>query len=257
MKTMYHNQPTLVRKIKWILVCGTAVMTLASQQAYALDEIYTPNVVYREIALEYNGNRTFDSQPEKNNIQEQQYILEVGITPRWMIETSAGYEKVPGEETKLNDIEVETRVQFFEPGEYWLDAGLLIAYGFAKQDQQPDSVEIKLLLQKDVGRFTTIVNIGFSEDIGTYSSAGGPDYALLWNTRYRQSEYFQPGIEFQIDFGQRHSLTRFNEQENYVGPTVYGRLFAHLRYQIGYYYGMTQTTAHNAARVLFEYETYF
>lgn len=254
---MNHNRPTALHKYWLILVCGIAGLTLLAQHAYALDEIYSPNVVYREISLEYNGSRTFDSQPDKNNVQDQEYVFEAGLTPYWMIETSAGYGKIPGQDNQLNDIEVETRVQFFDTGEYWLDAGMLVAYDFAKQDQQPDSVEVKLLLQKDVNRFTNLVNIGFSEDIGTYSSPGGPDHVLLWNTRYRHSEYFQPGIEFQIDLGQRHSLTRFNEQDNYVGPTVYGRLFGHLKYQIGYYFGMTQTAAHNAARVLFEYETYY
>ena len=230
---------------------------LGVNPAFGLDEIYSPNVSYRELSFEYNGSRTFDSRPDRNNDQGHQLIVEAGISPRWMVESSAGFDKSPGTETKLNNIEVESRYQFVEAGEYWLDAGLLVAYGFSTQSQRPDSLEIKLLLQKDINRITSTVNIGFSEEVGGYSSPGGADYVLLWNTRYRYSEYVQPGIEIQGDLGQGHSHKRLNEQHDYFGPTVYGRLYGRLKYQAGYFFGVSHAATHNAARVIIEYETHF
>lgn len=230
---------------------------LGVNPAFGLDEIYSPNVEYRELAFEYNGSRTFDSRADRNNDQGHQLIVEAGISPRWMVESSAGFDKSPGAETKLNTIEVESRYQFVEVGEYWLDAGLLTAYAFSTHRQQPDTLEIKLLLQKDIDRITSTVNIGFSEEVGGYSSPGGADYVLLWNTRYRYSEYVQPGIEIQNDLGQGHSFRRFNQQQDYAGPTVYGRLYGRLKYQVGYLFGISNAAVHNAARVLVEYETHF
>jgi hypothetical protein len=243
---------------KIVTATSLAVISIAAvTSAFALDELYSPNVAYRELALEYNGSRTFDTQPDKNNAQEQELALEAGITPRWVVETSAGVTKDPGADSKLSDIEVESRFQLLETGEHWLDAGILVAYAFSTQNQEPDSSEVKLLLEKDSGRITNLANIGFSVDVGHHSESGKPDYVALWNTRYRYSEYFQPGIEIQADLGQGHEVRKFQDQEDYIGPAVYGRFHGHLKYQAGYLFGASDSAAQSAARILVEYETHF
>ncbi len=254
------NQAPFMTKPVGKIVMATIVTVIALAKvnpAFALDELYSPNVDYRELSLEYSGSRSFDTQSDKNNAQEHGLVIEAGITPRWMVETSAGFAKDPNANAKLSDLEVENRFQLLEAGEYWLDAGILVAYDFSTQSQQPDSVEVKLLLQKDVGRITTMANIGFFEDVGNYSAPGGADYVVLWNTRYRYNEYFQPGIEMQSDLGQSSMLGHFNGQEHYVGPAVYGRLFGHLRYQAGYFKGISDAASQSAVRMLVEYETHF
>jgi hypothetical protein len=138
------------------IIATTAVIALTcvlhGSPALALDEIYSPNVEYRELSLEYNGSRTFDTHSDKNDAQEHELALEAGITPRWEVEVSGGFAKDPDNSLKLEDAEIENRFQFFEAGEYWLDAGLLVAYDFSTQSHQPDSLETKLLLQKDIGQ---------------------------------------------------------------------------------------------------------
>ena len=247
-----------LHRILFTTALVAVVCLIGSNSAFALDEIYSPNVEYRELSLEYNGSRTFDTHPDKNNAQEHEIALEARLTPRWEVEVSTGFAKDPGSSAQLEDIEIENRFQFWESGKYWLDAGALVAYDFATQSEQPNSLETKLLLQKDIGRFTSTANIGFTQNIGQYSGgAGGADYVFLWNTRYRYSQYFQPGIEVQSDLGQGHELGHYNEQEHYVGPAVYGRLYGHLKYQVAYLVGASTAAAQSAGRVLFEYEMHF
>ncbi len=238
-----------------LLIAAFAVFI--ASPVLALDEIYSPNSEYGEYSIEYNGSRTYDSNPDKNNVQEHELALEAGLTPRWTVETSGGFVRDADNSLKLEDMEIENRFQFFEMGENWIDSGMLVAYDFATQSQQPDSLEVKLLLQKDINKITTTANIGFTQDVGQYAGTGGPDYVLLSNTRYRLNEYFQPGIELQADMGQAHSVGRFNQQEDYIGPAAYGRLFGHLKYQLGYFTGISDTSAESAVRALFEYEMHF
>ncbi|MBU6474801.1 MAG: hypothetical protein KGL10_07200 [Alphaproteobacteria bacterium] len=225
---------------------------LASTQAFALDYIYSPIAEPGELAVEYSGSRTFDGSSAKNGAQEHELKMEYGFD-RLTLEGSAGFSKEPQGNLHFSDYELESRLQLFQQGRYWLDAGLLAAFQKSVHSTDPNSLEIKLLLQKDVGRFTNIANIGFTQDVG-HNAAGGPDYVFLWNTRYRYNEEFQPGIEIQSALGQDAALRRFNAQQHYIGPAVYGRLFGHVQYQAAWLAGVSDSASTSAARLLLEYE---
>jgi hypothetical protein len=245
---------------KHFLLAGTAAVILlaSAMPAFALDEIYSPNTEYRELSLEYNGSRTFDSHSDKNDAQEHEIALEAGVLPRLTLEVSGGFAKDPDDSLNLEDVEIEGRYQFVEQGEYWMDSGLLVAYGFSTLSHEPDTLETKLLLQKDIGKITTTANIGFEQTVGKNSSGtGGPDYVVLLNSRYRYSPEFQPGIEIQSDLGQSSTLHHFDEQEHYIGPAVYGKLFGNLKYQAAWLFGASDAAATSSARALLEYEMHF
>ena len=247
---------------KHVVVAAAAIALLACgfkpDSAFALDEIYTPIVEKGEIAVEYSGSRTFDHHAEKNNAQGQSVSLEYAPTDRLVFELAGAYAKEPGNAIKLEDAEVQSRFQFFEQGEYWVDSGLLAAYHIARQNEQPDAVEVKLLLQKDTGNFTHMSNIGFEQHVGHYSGGtGGPDYSFSWNSRYRYNANFQPGIELQSGFGQGPKLGKFNEQEHYIGPAMFGEIIPHLKYQAAYLFGASDAAAQGSARFLLEYELRF
>ena len=242
-------------------VVATAVLLLClmiPSNAHALDEIYSPIVTKGEFEIEYNGSRTFDNHSDKNNVQGQEIDFEYGVTDRWKAMISGSFEKNPGESLKMDATQLESIFQLTEQGEYWVDAGLLAAYGFAAQSHQPDFVESKLLLQKDTGRFTHLANIGFEQNVGHYSGGtGGPEYSVLWSSRYRMNEYVQPGFEIQSTLGHGPTLGKYNEQEHYIGPAVYGRLLGNLKYEAAYLFGASDAAAQGAARILLEYEIVF
>src|SRR4051812_8586464 len=126
---MLQRNITMCKKVIFITAMA-AFVCIVNKSAFALDEIYSPNVEYRELSLEYNGSRTFDSHADKNNAQGHELVLEAGLTPRMVAEISAGFEKDPDASAKLDHVEIESRFQFVESGKYWLDAGMLVAYDF-------------------------------------------------------------------------------------------------------------------------------
>ena len=94
-------------------------LILKDTPAFATDEIYSPNVEYREFSLEYTGSRTFDPHADKNNAQTHELILEAGLTPRWAVEASGGFIKDSNNSLKMEGAQIESRFQFFESGENW------------------------------------------------------------------------------------------------------------------------------------------
>lgn len=243
-------------RTSYLVLCTVLCTAAGSTSSWALDKIYAPYVEPGEVSLEYSGNRTFDKSPAKNNVQFDQFAVEYGAARHWETEFYANFDKASDTSLKMSGVEWENRFQLAEQGQYWVDPGLLVSYAHALHDEDPDALEIKLLLAKDVGRFTNITNIGFSQDLGPHA-AGGPDYSFLWSTRYRYSEQAQPGFEIQSDLGQGSALRHFGQQGHYAGPALYGRLFGNVKYEAAWLAGVSDAAATSAARALVEYEMHF
>lgn len=237
-------------------VSVAAVILLPMAPAFAIDKVYSPNVTQGELELEYSGNTTFDNTSDKNNIQSHEPELEYGLTNNLMLELSGFYEKQPHEHLKATGLGLGGRYEFFEQGEAWLDSGILFSYNHATQAQLADSIELKLLLEKQSGNFLHRTNLGISQDVGLYAH-GGPDRVFLWNSRYRLSRNFEPGFEIQSDFGKPNQNSGFDQQDHYIGPAIFGQIMPNFKYEAAYYFGVSQAASKGAARVLLEYEIYF
>lgn len=241
-------------------MAALAVLSTCMQSSFAfgLDEVYSPNAEYGEVSLEISHARSIDNNPAKDRAQVGEVTLEAGLTPRFVLSVSGEYSADPGNAMQLDGNQIEGRYQFFESGEQWLDVGALVSYTASKQTDSPDTLEVKLLLQKDVGKFTHTVNIGFSQNVGSFPNlTDEAGYTFLWSTRYRYNEYFQPGFEIQSDLGPGSQLGYFNQQEHYMGPSIQGKLFGHLKYQAAYLFGISDPAAQQAVRLNLEYEMHF
>lgn len=229
---------------------------LHPHHAFAVDKIYAPVVNKGEAEIEYNFSRTFDGDGSKNDAQDHE--IELGYTPtdRWATELTMAVSREPGEDTKVDAFEWENVIQFWEQGAKWIDAGVLLTYGHAVHHDDADAVEAKLLLEKQWGKFLHVVNIGGEQEVGR-NAAGGPDLSFAWNGRYLYNLHFQPGLEFQSDFGQDNALQHFNTQEHYVGPAAYGEIVGGFKYEAAWLKGISSAAADSAMRLKLEYESVF
>lgn len=249
---------TTRRTLRITMLC-TCALIIKTNPCLALDgKVYSPQVVKGEAEIEYAGTRTFDSNKEKNNLQENQFSIGYGFTDYWKTELYlAEFERGPGQTEDFTSNELENIIQFWPTGKYWLDAGLLASYHFAAKKDSPDSAEVKLLLQKDIGRFTVLANLGGEKTFGKLSTQSDPDLSSALNVRYRWSSYLEPGIELQSDYGTWSQHNSFNQQEQYLGPIIYGRLGSGFKYEVGYFTGISSPAAKSATRLKLEYEMYF
>ena len=234
----------------------SVLIAFITSNAFAADKIYSPNVVKGELEMEYSGSATFDHRHDKNHVQEHELEMEYGFTDRFSLELNGELEKEPGHALKTSSLGIGGRFQFFEQGENWIDSGLLVSYGRALNRAEADTLEAKLLLEKQTGPFLHRANIGIEQAVGPHS-ASAPERVLGFNTRYRYSQYVQPGVEIQSDFGKSSEHKHFNQQEHVAGPALYGELAPHVKYEAAYLVGISDEAAHNTARLLLEYEAAF
>lgn len=236
--------------------CIAAHTATGSQPALALDHLYSPIIEKGELEVEYSGDRSFDNDSTKNNIQGHEFELEYGVNDFWKVIAEGAFTKEPQKSFKSDKVEIASLFQFTEQGKYWADVGMFVAYGIATQSHAADDVEAKLLVQKDTSEWTHLTNLVVEQAVGN-NAHGGPEYSLLWNSRYRWNEHAEPGIEIQSSFGNGHTLGKYDEQSHYVGPAVYGDIYGPLKYEVAYLFGVSKAADDGAARIKLEYEFHF
>jgi len=235
------------------VVLLTAAALAAASPAFAIDKVYSPNVVKHELEIEYSGARTFSSSPDSNDAEGHEFELEYTPTDRLKLELEGGYEKEPGEKLRFEAREFGGIYQFFEPGEKWADLALKVMYVNAASDGE-DAVEVKLLAEKQTGHLLHRINIGIETPLASHSAT---ERSVQWNTRYLLNEHFNPGFEIQSDLGTARENGSFDAQEHYAGPAAFGTIVPGLKYEAAWYWGLSHAASRNAARVLLEYEHYF
>lgn len=159
----------------------TLTMMAAATPAFAVDKIYSPYVEKGEWELEYFGTRSIDGDGTKNNAQAHEVSLGYGVNDWWKTEVVGIWEKDPNDNTKFHATEWENIFQLTDKGEYWADAGLMLAYEWTPESSKADAIEAKLLLSKEYGKTYHILNLTLEKEIGS-----GPKNALegglAWST---------------------------------------------------------------------------
>lgn len=241
----------------------TAVFILAGMTAlfvadtvWAIDKVDSPDVDKGELDFEYSGFRTFDTAPEKNNLQDTEALIAYAPTDHWEVDVGGYFSKEADQSFQADGLLLENFFQFSEKGSQWVDSGVMIALNGSTHADLPSAIEAKLLLEKDVGKFTNIANLGIEQEVGNHAS-GGPDRAFQWSTQYNISDNFAPGFEIQSDFGKTNDGLSFSREQHYIGPALYGNILDHFHYEVVYLTGVSSAASDSAVRFLFQYQAHF
>jgi len=225
--------------------------------AFAEKEIFAPEAEQGEWELENTGVYDIDPHKDKNAVQEYHEAVGYGVNSFWHTELELETETQPTDDAitsfQATHMEWENILQLAPKGEYWLDPGLYLAYEAPLINKQVGQFEGKILLEKDIEKFTNILNISFNKEVG-----GGADPhtdgGISWSTRYRLSRYFEPGVEYWNDFSAISHQLDYNQQSHQVGPCFYGHLMGHLNYDIGYLFGISDAAPRGEVKWVLEYE---
>jgi high-affinity iron transporter len=234
-----------------------------SDPARAEFKLRYPNIDYREVEIEHNYSIILDKNSPNNRDISMPVEVGVGIHPNWFFEIEGEFAKASADSWTTDAVSFENYFMLTEPGQYWLDASIFAEYSRAAHSVDPDSVEIGLLLQKDVNRWLNTLNVYWAKPV----SAGAENIdtvSYAWQTRYRLNQYIQPGFEVYGEIEDIKHAGSFNDQQFRAGPVIVGSYNlgeigakGKVKYEVGYLFGMTDATESQALRTRIEYEIPF
>lgn len=148
---------------------------------------------------------------DNRNTWEHQAELEYGITDRWDV---AVYQRWQQTNTATEDTfeytstKLRTRYRLGEKGMYPVDTLLYLEYIRPDSSHEPEFLEGKLVLAKDIGKF----NVAYNQILKTGISHDGEtehEYAL--GLGYEFNPTWRVALE---------SIGNFTEDSYYLGPTI-------------------------------------
>lgn len=220
--------------------------------AFAGDKVYSPTVDRGELELE--SRLLFGRDGSQNHVFEIGY----GMTSYWTSAVLLEVEREPGERAKAEHISWENIFRLTPQGKYFVDVGAYLELE-AGLNGAPDEIEARLLLEKQLYKWTATANIKFTKEVsGQYR----PGLELGVNARllYRVDSKFQPGVEYYSAFGPIKAFEPAGEQTHLFGPAILGRLPVgpgKIKYDLAYLRGLNSGTPSSNFQVNFEYEIRF
>ncbi|MBI3601777.1 MAG: FTR1 family protein [Candidatus Omnitrophica bacterium] len=260
----FYGRPPSHHSKKIATIIAAALVSVAAghwPEARADDvKVYSPLVVQGEREFEIQGSYGFDNRASKNNARQEKYLLGYGVTDRWATELGGRVEQSPDEDgamskPKFKNLAWENRYQLTEQGQYWLDAGLYLEYEQSFVHDQPDALEGKILLEKTMARFVHTANLITEKETRAYDGKTKTTEArVAWSSKYLWKRYLQPGFEYHADFGEVRLHNPYKQQGHQIGPNLYGKIGRHLRYDIGYLFGISPASPDGKLKWVMEYE---
>ncbi len=248
-----------------VAACVVAlVASVGVDRAQAGDfKVRSPNIDFREVEIEMNSAIAFDKRPENKNRTALTKEVGVGVLPFWFVELEAELGREPGETWQFKATTIENTFMLTEPGKYWMDFGIFAEYSHAKNKNETDTMKLGGLFQKEHLKFVNTLNVYVEKEVGR--NAGTADtLTYAWQTRYRFSPLFQPGIEIYGEVADLNAAGKFNERQLRIGPVVAGQYNlgelggrGKIKYEVGYLWGTTTPTEQGTLRTRLELEIPF
>jgi hypothetical protein len=240
---------------------GFAIIFLAPNAAFATHKVYSPYVTQGEFEFEPRGHYTLDDNDAAADKQKYKVDIGYAFTDWWLAAYVGEFEKTPGDRFRYTSTAVENVFQLTERGEYWIDLGLYLEPEISNQPNQPNQIETKALLAKDMGRTSHWLNLVLKKQFGE-NATDDVIFEYAWQTRWHLFEFFEPGFEAFGETGRVNDPLSLSRQDHVFGPVAFGEFDpgfgpGKLVYEMGYLFGLTPSAANGTVKWLLEYEARF
>jgi len=179
--------------------------------------------------------------------------LEYGLSNRWGIAAYLDFEDPKGGSLKhVRTKALMAHYAFFDKGSRPVDIGIYLEYYFHNKDYKDyEELEIRLILEKDIGAFRIDLNPIFEKKTSGSEVGEGVEFGYALGIYYLNNGegiYFtknlmvQPGIEFYGKMGEFARLKKWDEQRHVVFPTVDLFIGKRLHWHTGLGIGLTKAS---------------
>ncbi|MBN2773790.1 MAG: hypothetical protein JXR31_06045 [Prolixibacteraceae bacterium] len=164
----------------------------------------------------------FGEEVDRGGLMAHSLELEYGVSNKWTVGLYLDFEQPKGHDLK----HIQTKAllfhgRFWEKGQRPVDLGLYVEYILPREEYgTSEEIEIKWILEKDLGFHTFVLNPTFEKKISGEDVTEGVEFTLNGGWYYKKSLTIQPGIEFYSKMGELKELSPFDETQTYLFPAV-------------------------------------
>ena len=172
------------------------------------------------------------------------FEIEYGFTPRWTVSAYFDFEQPDGKSFKYTQMRgVFFRYRFFEKGDRFFDTAVYMEYYIPKKSyKNEEELEVKVILEKDFGKFRLVMNPAFEKALS------GPEVQEGLKLNYAKALYLHAsskirlGLEFFGKMGELNSLKAFKDQRHWIFPSIKLKLPKHIGLDVGTGFGLTDSS---------------
>lgn len=171
------------------------------------------------------------------------FELTYGLTDRIEAAAYVNLAKPHGGDLQYAGSKFRLRGSLFDQGRLPVDLGWYIELDYhrvPKFDDQKLELELKPIIQKDLGNFSLIFNPIFEKILVGSEEKKGFEFGYAHGIYYRWMRSAMPGIEFYGGVGFIKHADPSKEQQHYILPALRGELSHGVEYDVGAGFGLTR-----------------
>jgi hypothetical protein len=175
------------------------------------------------------------------------YELTYGLTDRIEAAAYLNLAQVSGDDFWYAGSKYRLRGRLFNEDTLPIELGWYLELEWHKAPQYDnDTLELEMrpILEKDIGRFSFLANPTFEKVLVGPDQNEGFQFGYSTGIYYRWIRYLSPGVEFYGAVGNIDDNTQFRQQQHYVFPVIWGELPHGIEYNIGPGFGLTAGSDH-------------
>jgi hypothetical protein len=152
---------------------------------------------------------------------------------------------------------VRLRGRLFDPGTLPVDLGWYTELEWHKTPQFDDAdleLELKPIIEKDIGRFSLVLNPVFEKVLYGAGYHEGFEFGYRNGAYYRWLRFLSPGVEVYGAIGLIDNNDPMDEQQHYIFPVLWGQLPHGIEYSVGPGFGVSKNSDHVLVKFNLELE---